>query len=448
MSVTVSGPGGEDTRTRTNYITVYEPVSADFSADPLAGIAPLTVTFANQSLGDYDTSQWTFGDGTSSAIEHPVHVYSATGVYSVSLAVSGPGGSNTLKRSNYITAYSCTVSGGTYFWNGGEGVPRTLLALEGTRVYSAASGDSGAYEIGGVLGGDYALTPSKDDDTEGISPYDASFALRHAAGMITLTAHQAAAADVNGSGVISSLDASYILQKSVDLIELPFPGAGQVWTFDPASRTFTDLGADQTDQDFTAVLLGDVSGSWSVARAAGAGIRAHSAADGVTATLSLPEAVGRPGHELTVSLTLDLPQGEALGVGVTIAFDPTVISPIHVIAGSLAKTWSVAANLTLAGEVRVAMAGATPVTTGGELLQLVFAVVGPSGSETDLALTHGQLNEGAIPLQLIDGRVGIFQVYLPLILGNTPTRGDELALLTSYSLRWTDRSAPPRRGGG
>ena len=39
--------------TRSNYITVYQPVTADFSATPLSGTAPLTVTFTNQSTGDY-----------------------------------------------------------------------------------------------------------------------------------------------------------------------------------------------------------------------------------------------------------------------------------------------------------------------------------------------------------------------------------------------------------
>ena len=425
VSLAVSGPGGEDTLTRTNFITAYEPVSADFSASPLTGIAPLTVTFTNQSLGAYQTSLWAFGDGFTSTLEDPVHAYAATGEYSVSLTVSGPGGSDSLTRTNYITAHACTVSGGTYFWNGGRGVPRALLALEGTRVYSGTSDGSGAYRIEGVLGGDYALTPSKDDDTEGISPYDASFALRHAAGIITLTAHQATAADVNGSGVISSLDASHILQKAVDLIELPFPGAGEVWAFDPASRTYTDLGGDQSGQDFTAVLLGDVSGNWSVTGAADTGTRASSTADGVTATISLPAAVGRPGQEVTVSLTLDLPEGEAFGVGLTIAFDPAVISPTHVSVGSLAQGWSVAANLTHAGEVQVGMAGAAPVTAGGELLYLVFEVVGPSGSETDLVLTHGQINEGAIPVQLSSGRVGIHVVHLPLVLGSGPGQGAE-----------------------
>ncbi len=38
--------------TRSNYITVYQPVAANFGAAPLSGTAPLTVAFTNQSTGD------------------------------------------------------------------------------------------------------------------------------------------------------------------------------------------------------------------------------------------------------------------------------------------------------------------------------------------------------------------------------------------------------------
>ena len=51
------------------------------------------------------------------------------------------------------------------------------------------------------------------------------------------------------------MDAFYILQKAVDLITLPFPGAGVVWDFSPPSHSYINLSSDQTGQDFTAVLL-------------------------------------------------------------------------------------------------------------------------------------------------------------------------------------------------
>ena len=103
VALTVTGPGGTDTLTRTDSITVYEPVQADFAGSPRAGIPPLFVTFTNQSTGDYNTCAWTFGDGgTSSSCSNPTHTYATEGVYTVALTVSGPGGTDTQTRDRYI----------------------------------------------------------------------------------------------------------------------------------------------------------------------------------------------------------------------------------------------------------------------------------------------------------------------------------------------------------
>jgi len=107
VSLTVSGPGGSDTRTRPNYISVYAPVHADFSGNPTSGVLPLQVTFTNHSTGDLDTCAWTFGDGgTSNNCNNPVHTYAAAGIYTVTLTVSGLGGVDSLARPNYIAVYT------------------------------------------------------------------------------------------------------------------------------------------------------------------------------------------------------------------------------------------------------------------------------------------------------------------------------------------------------
>jgi len=104
VSLAVSGSGGSDTLTRTHYITAYTPVAASFSGSPTSGVAPLAVDFGNESTGDYDTCAWAFGDGgTSADCNDPSHTYTTADVYTVSLAVSGLGGSDTLTRANLIT---------------------------------------------------------------------------------------------------------------------------------------------------------------------------------------------------------------------------------------------------------------------------------------------------------------------------------------------------------
>jgi len=105
VTLTVSGPGGNDVETKTDYIVIYEPAVADFSADTLSGIAPYAISFTDQSVGDYDTWLWNFGDGNTSGEASPQHQYISPGIYTVSLTVSGNGGSNTETKTDYITIY-------------------------------------------------------------------------------------------------------------------------------------------------------------------------------------------------------------------------------------------------------------------------------------------------------------------------------------------------------
>jgi RHS repeat-associated protein len=88
---------------------VYPVVSvvAGFSGSPLSGVAPLTVTFTNDSTGA-TSYEWDFGDSATSTLDSPTHVYTATGVYTVSLTATGPSGSDTLTRTSYVNVSSGT----------------------------------------------------------------------------------------------------------------------------------------------------------------------------------------------------------------------------------------------------------------------------------------------------------------------------------------------------
>ena len=76
---------------------------AQFTGNPTSGTFPLMVNFSNTSTGAITSYAWTFGDGGTSTVAAPSHSYAAAGVYTVSLTVTGPGGSNTLTRNNYVS---------------------------------------------------------------------------------------------------------------------------------------------------------------------------------------------------------------------------------------------------------------------------------------------------------------------------------------------------------
>ena len=78
------------------------PVTAAFRASPTSGQVPVTVDFTDESTGDISSWSWDFGDGGSSTAQNPSHTYTSTGDFTVSLTVSGPAGSNTETKTDYI----------------------------------------------------------------------------------------------------------------------------------------------------------------------------------------------------------------------------------------------------------------------------------------------------------------------------------------------------------
>jgi PKD repeat protein len=75
---------------------------AEFSGSPRTGMAPLRVSFTDESTGAIDTWLWEFGDGKTSDEESPVHTYVAPGYYDVKLTASAPGGSCSETKLHYI----------------------------------------------------------------------------------------------------------------------------------------------------------------------------------------------------------------------------------------------------------------------------------------------------------------------------------------------------------
>ena len=107
VSLTVTGPGGSNTKTMKDYIQVTLPAPvANFTGSPRSGNSPLIVQFTGTSTGTITTRLWNFGDGTTSTERSPSHTYQKIGSYTVSLTVTGPGGSNTKTMEGYIQVTS------------------------------------------------------------------------------------------------------------------------------------------------------------------------------------------------------------------------------------------------------------------------------------------------------------------------------------------------------
>jgi PKD repeat protein len=106
VTLTISNTAGSDTETKPGYVTATG-LMAKFSATPVKGTVPLTVTFSDDSravgvptLTGWD---WDFGDGGTATAQNPVHTYVQTGTFTVTLTVSNSVGSHTKVDVNCIT---------------------------------------------------------------------------------------------------------------------------------------------------------------------------------------------------------------------------------------------------------------------------------------------------------------------------------------------------------
>lgn len=80
------------------------PPVAEFQADTVSGPAPLEVQFTDLSMTNEAITSWTwlFGDGVSSTLQNPAHIYAEPGTYNVSLTITTATGEDTELKLNFI----------------------------------------------------------------------------------------------------------------------------------------------------------------------------------------------------------------------------------------------------------------------------------------------------------------------------------------------------------
>lgn len=146
--ISLGGLGGEGGSGSSNNATIAEsgqdgldgdaqveqakPFSA-FTATPLTGQRPLTVNFANTSLGA-DSYLWEFGDGTTSTATNPSHTYTGVSNYIVFLTAYNEAGDSTSSRTiqSSIQSFNAEAKGTLLYVGGVDEVYRALREAEGT----------------------------------------------------------------------------------------------------------------------------------------------------------------------------------------------------------------------------------------------------------------------------------------------------------------------------
>ncbi len=91
VTITVTENGC--TGTFTDSVIVYPMPTANFASSHLNGCVPYTVQFSDSSIAGTTISYlWNFGDGNTSTLANPIHTYTDTGSYTVTLIIATTNG--------------------------------------------------------------------------------------------------------------------------------------------------------------------------------------------------------------------------------------------------------------------------------------------------------------------------------------------------------------------
>ena len=304
-----------------------------------------------------------------------------------------------------------TVSGRITYANAltTTSVPFTTLNATGSIPLSTMTDANGLYSITGFGAGAYTITPTKANQVNGISNLDASRIAQHIVGLTTLIANQQIAADTSGNGAVSSLDAAYIAQF---VAAIPNPSITGTWKFLPASRSYSNIMTNQTDQDFSAILVGDVTGNWNPAGPLHPALSEVAASEqtmqnvkaakagAVAVTASAIESSSEKG-----TLTLNLAAAETTGEGILgyqfdLLYNAAIIEPQAVgcdVSETLSRGMTAICHASESGVLKVVVFGVTPMSGEGTLLKLNFNVIGAGGSTSPLTIKNFIFNEDISP---------------------------------------------------
>ena len=124
-------------------IPVAKPVAEFIILSDEEGNAPLEVEFFNMSE-NADSYLWDFGDGSTSTEEHPIHIYTKGGSFTVSLTAYKGSLSNTVSYPDYVKVTGAGLTG----VSGNQ----IRLLVSGSRIVAAGLNSSlSVYNVAGTL---------------------------------------------------------------------------------------------------------------------------------------------------------------------------------------------------------------------------------------------------------------------------------------------------------
>lgn len=296
------------------------------------------------------------------------------------------------------------ISGDITYYDSDAPVSNVLVELGGDDTDSNVSDGNGAYVFPDVLSGDYAVTPSKNDQFGGISGTDASRIAKYTVGLYDFdSCYERIAADADGDGQITGVDASRVARYAAGKISY-LNSRDTHWAFvpdDPAvncdgwppisytsAREYASLDSDRKDAGFVAIRLGDVSGNWSEEPVK---IKSFERDASGWCEIRTDQESG-----LRIPIVLER-ETEIESLDIRVRFDGSVldIAGVSLIGGILeSRGYGLQVSTRIPGEVAIVIFSNADMLTGsGEVAFIDFDIKGNSGGVSAVSFARFDCNE-------------------------------------------------------
>lgn len=284
------------------------------------------------------------------------------------------------------------VSGQVTYFTQLRPVSDVKLMVTGSETRQIETDRDGKYRVLLAPHRDYWITPVRTlqpaQDQLFISAYDAALVAQHAVELRELSPIARLAADVDEDQAVNMYDAAQIGRYAVDLPRLPGSHAGE-FRFEPKQRSYRNLSQIFTDENYTALILGDVNGDWN-----GASLYRNRA---VQSTSILPEKlIGFLGMELSIPLSVEK-ESDVVAFDIHVKYDSDQLQFKDFKLNELLQGFEVISNTTNVGVIKIAGYSTKAVDLSGEVVRMTFQVMrAKKRNVSNFEVTALHFNEGPV----------------------------------------------------
>ncbi len=269
------------------------------------------------------------------------------------------------------------ISGNIYYNNSTMPINNAELSLSWISTNIQTTNESGYYQFQFLPPGEnYIITPLENPNVPKncISSYDAALAAQIVTGLLTdVTDEQKLAADVDKNGFVQIFDAALIAQYAIGLSDDPYSCVGD-WVFNPAQRTYQPLSVEHSDQNFSALILGDVDCNW------GANMLSSKANNLLKTYTGLKDETVFPCSNFVIPFSVE-EQSEIISFDISLKINPDIMKFSGIIKADDVKDFEIFSNCTDDGIIKIAGFSLNPKELSGNYITLNFDIVGnPEGN--------------------------------------------------------------------